>query len=125
MFFTPCKGIWIPGCRKFLLMESEILGFGIRNTAQGIRNLSSTDKDWNPVPGIRNPRYGIQNPRLSSSNHYCQINGLTVDEAAQDAPSSYFFSGVLFLGKTAAQQIKLTVQQTCVLRVMVNCISYA
>ena len=31
----------------------------------GIQNLSSTDKDWNPVPGIRNPHHGIQNPRLS------------------------------------------------------------
>ena len=31
----------------------------------GIQNLSSTDKDWNPVPGIRNPRSGIQNPKLS------------------------------------------------------------
>ena len=30
----------------------------------GIQNQSSTDKDWNPVPGIRNPRRGIQNPRL-------------------------------------------------------------
>ena len=26
---------------------------------------SSTDKDRNPVPGIRNPRRGVQNPRLS------------------------------------------------------------
>ena len=31
----------------------------------GIRKPSSTDKDWNPVPGIRNPPRGIQNPRLS------------------------------------------------------------
>ena len=31
----------------------------------GIRNQSSTDKDWNPVPGIRNPQRGFQNPRLS------------------------------------------------------------
>ena len=31
----------------------------------GIQNPSSTDKDWNPVTGIRNPRRGIQNPRLS------------------------------------------------------------
>ena len=30
-----------------------------------IRNPNSTDKDWNPVPGIRNPRRAIQNPRLS------------------------------------------------------------
>ena len=31
----------------------------------GIQNPSSTDKDWNQVPGIRNPRRGIQNPRMS------------------------------------------------------------
>ena len=31
----------------------------------GIQNPSSTDKDWNPVPGIRNPPRGIFNPRLS------------------------------------------------------------
>ena len=30
-----------------------------------IQNPSSTDKNWNPVPGIRNPPCGIQNPRLS------------------------------------------------------------
>ena len=53
-------------------MESGILGFGIRNTAQGIRNPtndwnqnpSSNDKYGNPVPGIRNPQRGFQNPRL-------------------------------------------------------------
>ena len=58
---------------KFLLVESGILGFGIRNTAQGIRNPTkdwnpiqgSPRKDWNQVPGIRNPWRGIQNPRLS------------------------------------------------------------
>ena len=31
----------------------------------GIQNLSSTDKQWNPVPGIQNSRRGIQNPILS------------------------------------------------------------
>ena len=49
---------------KIFLVESGILGFGIWNTDQGIRNPSSTDKYWNPVSGIRNPRRGIQNPRL-------------------------------------------------------------
>ena len=35
-------------------------------TINGIRDLSSIDKDRNLVPGIRNPRpRGIQNPRLS------------------------------------------------------------
>ena len=30
-----------------------------------IREPSSTDKDYNPIPGIGNPWCGIQNPRLS------------------------------------------------------------
>ena len=42
---APCKGIRIPKSRNFLLVESEILGFGIRNPAQGIRNPT---EDWNP-----------------------------------------------------------------------------
>ena len=39
------KGIRILEPGKFLLVESGILGFGIRNTAQGIRNPTN---DWNP-----------------------------------------------------------------------------
>ena len=39
------KGIRIAESGKFLLVESGILGFGIRNTAQGIQNPA---KDWNP-----------------------------------------------------------------------------
>ena len=58
----------IPESGKFFLVKSGILGFGIRNTAQGIPN-PTTDwvslTVWNPVPGTRNPRRGIQNPRLS------------------------------------------------------------
>ena len=34
-----------PGIQKFVLLKSGILGFGIRNTAQRIRNPSN---DWNP-----------------------------------------------------------------------------
>ena len=52
----------IPESGIFLLME-----FGIPVTF-GIRNQSSTDKDWNPVPGIRNPWRRIQSPRLSCIN---------------------------------------------------------
>ena len=51
---------WNPESEKFLLVELGILGFPIRNTAQGIQNPSSTDKDGNPVPGIHNPWRGIQ-----------------------------------------------------------------
>ena len=83
--FTSCKGIWIPECRKFLLVESRIwenllvesgiLGFGIQNTAQEIRNPAnfwirnqiSIDKDWNPVIGIWDPWCGIQNPESKTA----------------------------------------------------------
>ena len=38
-FRNPRKScLWNPECRKFLFVESGILGFGKRNTAQGIRN---------------------------------------------------------------------------------------
>ena len=62
--------IWIPESEKILLVESRILGFGIRNTAQGIQN-STTDYNpepklhWIPVPRIQYPGRGIQNLRLS------------------------------------------------------------
>ena len=37
-YFASCKGIQIPESGKFLLVESGILGFAIRNTSQGFRN---------------------------------------------------------------------------------------
>ena len=55
-----CKGIGIPESEKFLLVESRILGFGIRNTVQRIQNPSPTNTEdksstlnlestaWNP-----------------------------------------------------------------------------
>lgn len=42
---APCKGIGIPESGKFSLVESGVLGFGIRDTGQGIRNPTY---DWNP-----------------------------------------------------------------------------
>ena len=60
-----------PESGKFLLVESGILGFGIRNTAQGIRNPTY---DWNPESKfhwqspesrIWNPRREVHNPGLS------------------------------------------------------------
>ena len=67
------EGIRILQSGKLLLVESGILGFGIRDTAARIRNFTSdwnpeskfADKGWNLVTGIRNTRRGIQNPRLS------------------------------------------------------------
>ena len=66
-----CKGSRIPESRKVLLLEWEswALESGVQlkesgiPLAIGIQNLSSGDKGWNPVIGIRNPSRGIQNPR--------------------------------------------------------------
>ena len=52
---------------NFSFVKSAILGFGIWNTAQGIRNPTKDwnpeskfhKKDWNTVPETRNPRRGI------------------------------------------------------------------
>ena len=49
LIFAPCKGIRIPESRNFLLVESGILGFGIRNPALRIRNPT---KDWNPESNL-------------------------------------------------------------------------
>ena len=52
-------------------LESWVLESGIQLEDSGIpltigiQNPSSTDKYWNPVPGIRNTKREIQNPRLS------------------------------------------------------------
>ena len=83
-----CKGVQILEFGKFFLAESGILALenhandwnseskfywqksGIQYLEPGIlikiwiQNPSSTDTDWNPVPGIRDPLRGIQNPRL-------------------------------------------------------------
>ena len=42
---APCKGIQISESGKNLHVESGILSFGIRNTAQRIRNPTNV---WNP-----------------------------------------------------------------------------
>ena len=61
---------------KFLLLVFEIVeNFASGARSPGLSNLeshlrldpksSSTDRDWNPVPGIRNTCYCIQNRKLS------------------------------------------------------------
>ena len=50
----------IPESGKFLLVESGIFGFGIRNSAQGIRNPSNDSNPesstWNPTAYFGNER---------------------------------------------------------------------
>ena len=38
LFVAPCEGMRILESAKILLVASGLLGFGMRNTAQGIRN---------------------------------------------------------------------------------------
>ena len=61
------KGIRILEPGKFLLVESGILGFGIRNTAQGIRNPTN---DWNPDSKFHWERLGSSswNPESTAWN---------------------------------------------------------
>ena len=47
-----CKVIRVPEAGKFSLVECGILGFGIRNSVQGIRNPTN---DWNPEFTAWNP----------------------------------------------------------------------
>ena len=56
---------WNPESGKFCLRNLES---GVRFKESGvpvtneIKNPSFTDKNWDPVPGIRNSRRGIRNP---------------------------------------------------------------
>ena len=83
-YFAPCKGIRILESGKFLFVESKTpknFPRGIWNSRalesrielkyseipprNKIQKPHSTEKDWNPAPGIYDLRNGIQNPRLS------------------------------------------------------------
>ena len=73
MWILGLKGLRnrIPESGKSLLVKFWILGLGIRNTAQGIRNPTKSGvqvtltKIRIPVPGIRNRWRGIRNQILS------------------------------------------------------------
>ena len=68
---TPPKFIWSPwkNTRLFLLISKRPLtrsgmGDSCINYSKSVYS-SSSEKDWNPTPGIHNPWNGIKNPRLS------------------------------------------------------------
>ena len=59
---APFKEIWSPESEKFLLVDTRILGFETRKTAQGIRN-PTDDRIWYPSPTESGIQYlGTQNP---------------------------------------------------------------
>ena len=66
-------GWWNPEARKKEFVKSGILGFGIRNTAQGIRNPSNdcnpeSKFHWNPGP--KNPKSTACNPQSWGELNY-------------------------------------------------------
>ena len=68
---TPPKFIWSPwkNTRLFLLISKRPLtrsgmGDSYINYSKSVYS-SSSEKDWNPTPGIHNQWNGIKNPRLS------------------------------------------------------------
>ena len=66
---TPCKVIWIPESRKFLLVESGILGSGIQNPAFGIQDPAKK--------GIQNPL--AENPFQIVLAAFTRIHATTVE----------------------------------------------
>ena len=77
---------WNPQAGKIWIMESGILGFGIRNTARGIQNPANDwnaeyyriqvplTKIWNPGTGIGNPGRGIRNPDSLTWRQWIEVN---------------------------------------------------
>ena len=81
---------WNPQSGKIWIMESGILGFGIRNTARGIQNHANDwnaeyriqvplTKIWNPGTGIGNPGRGIRNPDSLTWGQWIEVNLKYVD----------------------------------------------
>ena len=72
MFF-----LWNPESRKILLLESEMLGFGIRNTGQGVRSPSN---DWNPESktGIKYLKSGIHGVEARIQDCLAWINRVEI-----------------------------------------------
>ena len=66
---APCKVIRIPESRKFLLVESGILGFGIQNPAFGIQDPAKK--------GIQNPF--AKNPFQIVLTAFTRIHATTVE----------------------------------------------
>ena len=64
---APRRGNLDYGLRKYFLVKSGILGFGIRNTAQRIWNHT---KDWNPESKFyqQRPESSTWNPESSAKN---------------------------------------------------------
>ena len=76
----------IPECEKFLHVESGLLGFGIRNTAEVLR---IPDNNWNPeskfhLKLIRNPR--ARNPELKTILDYLTWRDRIIGRRGEPAP---------------------------------------
>ena len=84
---------------KIWVMEYRILGFGIQNTAQGIRNPTN---DWNSKSkfqwqGIRNPVFEIRNPVHGTRKYNCMRRRLKMKKTGRRSkPTSDGINGDRF-----------------------------
>ena len=79
--FTPCKGIQIPESAKFLPVDSGILDFRIRNSAQGVQN---PDNDWNPESSTWYLEFIVWNPESLTVLDYLSWNNITTSTSPPD-----------------------------------------
>ena len=100
---------------KFLLVESEILGSGFQNSAQGIKNPAN---DWNPQSKFH--WKGIQNPEsrtvvdylgwgeMLTKNNHKSLSGELISKPFNSLPLQIFFAAsyVRFLIATLIERLK-------------------
>ena len=90
------KGIWISESKKLLLVQSgnqKEFACGIRNTAQGIRNLTNEMKSGIQIP-LTNLESTTWNPESTATNIDC----LRFPHIIQTEKSNHFFFFCLYIG---------------------------
>ena len=79
--FVPCKGIQIPEYVKFLPVDSGILGFRIRNSAQGVQN---PDDDWHPESSTWYLEFIVWNSESLTVLDYLSWGNITTSTSPPD-----------------------------------------
>ena len=131
MLISPCRRIrisesgnfcWWNGISWALESGIQLKESGIPLTT-GIQNSSSTDKNWNPVPGIRNPQRGIQNPRLS----WISLYGVILNTLKCVLPTSFRVALVcnypalcsLYASRVGFETVRILIIICCCFRILV------
>ena len=109
----------IPDSKKILLLKSEILGFGIRNTAKGIWNLSNNWNSESKFHWQKNPESSI--PGFCGMESRVQVyqfescGGLTISSLSQSSVT-WWLSHLSHSFADPYLPSKLTVKNVCLAR---------